>query len=145
MKFCPECGTQIARENSKFCDNCGAPLQYGVAPGPEALPLREAHEEKSPYLASLCSSFIPGLGQVYNGMTARGVVFFTATLIGFVLLVIPGLFFGFLLGAVIGPIILVSQRKDRKTPIPFGPFLAAGAVLALFAGRALIDWYLGLL
>ena len=29
--------------------------------------------------------------------------------------------------------------------IPFGPFLALGAVVALFAGSALLDAYLGLL
>jgi prepilin signal peptidase PulO-like enzyme (type II secretory pathway) len=29
--------------------------------------------------------------------------------------------------------------------IPFGPFLAAGAVLALFWGDVALDWYLGLL
>ena len=33
---------------------------------------------------------------------------------------------------------------DAKTAIPFGPFLAAGALLALFLGHALISAYLGL-
>jgi leader peptidase (prepilin peptidase) / N-methyltransferase len=33
----------------------------------------------------------------------------------------------------------------RKMAIPFGPFLALGAVLALFAGRPILDWYLGVL
>ena len=33
----------------------------------------------------------------------------------------------------------------RKMKIPFGPFLALGAVVALFAGSALLDAYLGLL
>ena len=38
----------------------------------------------------------------------------------------------------------VVRRGDGKTAIPFGPFLAAGAIVALFVGRALIDAYLGL-
>jgi prepilin signal peptidase PulO-like enzyme (type II secretory pathway) len=29
--------------------------------------------------------------------------------------------------------------------IPFGPFLALGGVLALFAGHAILDWYLRVL
>jgi leader peptidase (prepilin peptidase)/N-methyltransferase len=33
----------------------------------------------------------------------------------------------------------------RKMKIPFGPFLALGGVVALFAGHALLDAYLGLL
>ncbi|MDQ3822977.1 MAG: prepilin peptidase [Actinomycetota bacterium] len=32
--------------------------------------------------------------------------------------------------------------KARKMGIPFGPFLALGSVVALFAGDAVVDWYL---
>ena len=58
--------------------------------------------------------------------------------------VVPALFIGFVAGAVIGIAILALHKGDGKTPIPFGPFLAAGAVAALFAGGALISAYLGL-
>jgi leader peptidase (prepilin peptidase)/N-methyltransferase len=58
--------------------------------------------------------------------------------------VVPALFLGFLSGAALGVILIGSRRGGRKTAIPFGPFLAAGAVLALFFGGALIDAYLGL-
>jgi prepilin signal peptidase PulO-like enzyme (type II secretory pathway) len=34
-------------------------------------------------------------------------------------------------------------RRARKLAIPFAPFLAAGAVIALFAGQRLLDLYLG--
>ena len=57
---------------------------------------------------------------------------------------IPALFVGFLSGAVVGVAIMASRKGDAKTAIPFGPFLAAGAILALFFGQALIDAYLGL-
>jgi prepilin signal peptidase PulO-like enzyme (type II secretory pathway) len=29
--------------------------------------------------------------------------------------------------------------------IPFAPFLSAGAIVALFAGEPILDWYLGML
>ena len=58
--------------------------------------------------------------------------------------VVPALFLGFLSGAAVGVILIGGRRGDRKTAIPFGPFLAAGAILALFFGGALIDAYLGL-
>jgi len=32
----------------------------------------------------------------------------------------------------------------RKIAIPFAPFLALGAVVALFAGDSIMDWYLGI-
>jgi leader peptidase (prepilin peptidase)/N-methyltransferase len=31
---------------------------------------------------------------------------------------------------------------DSRSPIPFGPFLAAGATCALFLGDRITDWYL---
>jgi leader peptidase (prepilin peptidase)/N-methyltransferase len=58
--------------------------------------------------------------------------------------VVPALFLGFLSGATVGVILIGGHRGDAKTAIPFGPFLAAGAILALFFGGALIDAYLGL-
>ena len=72
-----------------------------------------------------------------------------AALIGLVLgwlefgVVFVGLFFGFLLAAVVGIALMALKRRGRKDRIPFGPFLAGGAVLALWAGVAVIDLYLG--
>jgi leader peptidase (prepilin peptidase)/N-methyltransferase len=50
-----------------------------------------------------------------------------------------GLFLGFLLGAVVGSLLIVLKLRTRKDHVPFGPFLAAGAVLAIFAGTQLLD------
>jgi len=50
-----------------------------------------------------------------------------------------GLFLGFLLGSVVGVGAMVVGRAGRKTALPFGPFLAAGTLLAVFVGRAAID------
>jgi leader peptidase (prepilin peptidase) / N-methyltransferase len=58
--------------------------------------------------------------------------------------VIPGLFIGFIAGAVVGSLGLVIQKKDKQTPIPFGPFLAAGGIVALFVGQTIIGWYLSI-
>jgi leader peptidase (prepilin peptidase)/N-methyltransferase len=46
-----------------------------------------------------------------------------------------------LLGGV-GAIVALAMGKGRKSAVPFGPFLAAGAVLALFWGPSLADAYL---
>jgi leader peptidase (prepilin peptidase)/N-methyltransferase len=48
-------------------------------------------------------------------------------------------------GTVIGLMVMFARGSDSRTPIPFGPFLAAGALCALFFGESLIHWYLGLL
>ncbi|GLI37071.1 A24 family peptidase [Geobacter hydrogenophilus] len=49
-----------------------------------------------------------------------------------------------LIGSVIGVTLMLVQKKDTKLAIPFGPFLAAGAVLYIFFGKAIITWYLTL-
>ena len=48
-------------------------------------------------------------------------------------LLLAGGFAGFLLGGVFAGALLVSRRAGRKQPIPFGPFMIAGAVLAVVA------------
>ena len=48
-------------------------------------------------------------------------------------LLIGGGFAGFLLGGLFAGALLVGRRADRKHSIPFGPFMIAGAVLALVA------------
>jgi leader peptidase (prepilin peptidase)/N-methyltransferase len=45
--------------------------------------------------------------------------------------VFAGTMLGFGLGAVLGLVLIVTRRADRKTPIPFGPFILAGALAAL--------------
>ncbi len=57
--------------------------------------------------------------------------------------VVAGLFLGFVLGAVVGLGLVLFGGRSRKDAVPFGPFLAAGAVLAVLVGRPLIDWWLG--
>lgn len=49
-----------------------------------------------------------------------------------------------LCGAVFGVIYLKTQKKDRNTPIAFGPFLCISGLIALFWGQSIMNWYLGL-
>ena len=58
--------------------------------------------------------------------------------------VAPGLLIAFLAGSVVGLAIMARKgvAEGRKTAVPFGPFLAFGALVALFAGDAIVDWYL---
>jgi leader peptidase (prepilin peptidase)/N-methyltransferase len=50
-----------------------------------------------------------------------------------------GLFLGFLLGAVVGTLLIALRLRTRKDHVPFGPFLAAGAMLAIYFGVPLLD------
>jgi len=52
-----------------------------------------------------------------------------------------------MISALIPSVILLARHGGaaRKMAIPFGPFLALGGVIALFAGGAILHWYLTVL
>jgi len=55
--------------------------------------------------------------------------------------VVPALFIGFVVGALAG-VVLLARGRSAKTAVPFGPFLALGAVVALVCGDQLLHLYL---
>ena len=59
--------------------------------------------------------------------------------------VLVTIFVSALIGSVVGLTIIVLKGKDRKYAIPFGPFLALGAIISLFWGNSLIAWYTNLM
>ena len=54
-----------------------------------------------------------------------------------------GAFVGIVLGGVVAVALLVSGRRRFGEYLPFGPFLAAGGLVAAVWGRPLLEWYLG--
>ncbi len=42
----------------------------------------------------------------------------------------------------LGGIVALAAGRDRKAMIPFGPYMAVGAVVAAFWGEPIADWYL---
>jgi len=58
--------------------------------------------------------------------------------IGHVLL---GLFLAFLTAAVVGVGLMLTGVRGRKDRVPFGPFLALGAIAAVFVGGPILSWY----
>lgn len=52
-----------------------------------------------------------------------------------------GLFVAFLLGALVGLLLIILKKKGLKSKVPFGPFLVFGALVALLWGEQLWRWY----
>jgi leader peptidase (prepilin peptidase)/N-methyltransferase len=50
-----------------------------------------------------------------------------------------------LVGAVVGVTLIIALKHGRNIPIPFGPYLAGGGIIALFWGQTLTERYLQLL
>ena len=55
------------------------------------------------------------------------------------------IFAGSLLGSVVGLTTLVIGKRVWSAKLPFGPYLAAGALIWMFFGNTLVRWYAGLL
>jgi leader peptidase (prepilin peptidase)/N-methyltransferase len=58
--------------------------------------------------------------------------------------VAPAVFVALITGVLVGMAIIARKgtAEGRRTAVPFGPFLALGALFALFAGNGLMDSYL---
>jgi leader peptidase (prepilin peptidase) / N-methyltransferase len=52
---------------------------------------------------------------------------------------------GSVLGSLLGLAVILARRKDADYELPFGTFLGAGALLVVFFGTPLVDWYQSLL
>jgi len=57
--------------------------------------------------------------------------------------VAPALLVALIAGSAVGLVLIAREGASaRKKAIPFGPFLAFGAMVGLLLGNELIDWYL---
>ena len=52
-------------------------------------------------------------------------------------------FMGSFVGAIIGSLLLLVGQKHFRQQIPFGPYLALGAIFTLLWGTQIFDWYWG--
>ena len=83
-KFCRNCGSEIVPEEhnvsgTKFCANCGFEMSA------------VGNADKSPVLAAILSFLIVGLGQIYLGLTKKGIILFVAAIVsGILMLVLIG-------------------------------------------------------
>lgn len=85
-------------------------------------------------------AFLHPAGMGWGDVKLAGLLGVTLGYLSWAALVI-GAFAGFLLGAVYGIVLIATRRGGRKTAIPFGPFMLAGALLAMFVADPLARYY----
>ena len=68
---------------------------------------------------------------------------FVGLFLGFKLTLLM-LFLSFVIGGVIGIILILLKKKSRKDYIPFGPFIAIGAIITAIFGEKIITVYLNI-
>jgi len=122
MSYCSKCGNQV-REGGQFCDRCGAPLGYN--PGPYQQPPNPGYQSsltytwtpdrKDPLIAVILSLLLPGVGQIYVGRVARGILILLFLPLFAVFSIVPGFFLvgvdsvsGFIWWSVISTVVLIA-------------------------------------
>ncbi len=83
---CPECSHKIS-DKAHSCPKCGVPISGNN------INIVEVLNEPSVGVAAILSFFIPGLGQLYKGSLLAGFIWFIAVVLGYIFLIIPGIFF----------------------------------------------------
>lgn len=108
-RFCAQCGSPVVVPDANYCKNCGAPLTW-LNRDISWRPVR-----------AMFLSVIPGLGQLYKGQPARGLLWFIFVVV-FLLYATP---IGVLLwvicagnaavaGAMPGETIATTTRHSRR-------------------------------
>jgi leader peptidase (prepilin peptidase)/N-methyltransferase len=92
------------------------------------------------YLLAVAKPGGMGFGDVKTAGLVGGMLAFISWPV-----LLVGTLAAFFLGSVVGMAQMVSGRATRKTLVPFGPFMIAGALTAVFVGGPLADLYSHLL
>ena len=58
--------------------------------------------------------------------------------------IFTALFLTFFVGAIVAVALMLLKKKNLKSEIPLGPFLAGAAFVTLFWGNYLLNWYLNI-
>ena len=117
-------------------------------------PLMDADTVKLSLLRSLLGAVVGGLSLL--AVAVIGELIFRKEAMGMgdvKLLAAIGAFFGWqstlftilissLLGGVVGLVLVAGRRKGWESRIPYGPYIAFGAVLWMFCGHQIVNWYL---
>lgn len=92
----------------------------------------------------LALAFVKPGGMGLGDVKLAGLLGLYLGVLGWDALVVGGLG-AFLLGGLAGLSLLLTRRADRRTAVPFGPFMLTAALLALFVAAPISQWYLALL
>ena len=108
----------------------------------------------SPLIHSLSVALLAGFAFLLLNLASRGGMGMgdvkLAVMLGALIapfgwqVLVMGFIVAFVLGAIIGLILLAGKRVSRKTLIPFGPYLLVGAWASLFIGAEKGQYFINL-
>ena len=99
LMYCRECGQRVSSE-APTCPHCGVPAPVllpdgrpaAVAVATRAYVPRAVRAPRDGGLAGVLSFVLPGAGQLYRGKVGRGFAWMFFVVVGYMALIVPGLF-----------------------------------------------------
>ena len=106
---------------------------------PAAL-LRAAVGAVALFLLYFACAFLYPAGMGFGDVKLAGII---GGVLGFVSypVLLVGAYAAFLLGSIVGIVKIVRGRASGRSALAFGPFMIAGALLSLFVGSAVTEFY----
>jgi TM2 domain-containing membrane protein YozV/RNA polymerase subunit RPABC4/transcription elongation factor Spt4 len=100
-EICPECGAEQEHPKMKYCSNCGSQIDENAEICPECGVRQtvggnqqQVYQHKNPGISAVLSFLFVGLGQIYNGEIAKGLIFlFCGIICIFLMLIFIGYIF----------------------------------------------------
>lgn len=80
-------------------------------------------------------------GMGWGDVKLAGALGLTLGWLGWPQLIVGG-FSAFVIGGIVGAVLIATRKAGRKSGVPFGPFMIIGAWTGVFAGAAIADLYL---
>lgn len=93
------------------------------------------------YLTSAVFRAIGKTKQAWLGFGDVRLAFLLGLMVGSPVLVLFAIFSASLVGIIITLPSLINKKIGINTMVPFGPFLIAGAIIAIFWGQIVLNWY----
>ena len=117
VTFCPSCGANLESpqpktnpsNNTKFCQNCGSEIDENAMVCPQCgVSTNHKDSNKSAALAFILNFLfgwiIPGIGQIYLGLTTKGIMLIAAYWISAILLGVSFILIFAIIGIVLVPL-----------------------------------------
>lgn len=59
--------------------------------------------------------------------------------------IVVNIFLSFLIGSLVGMVLIIARAKEMQSEIPFGTFLAVSCYITLLYGQEILVWYMNLI
>lgn len=121
----------------ELVDRCFTDVPVSLSPIKLRVGDQEFDPEQLPYMEALTTKMVlPRDAMGFGDVTFMAAI---GTFLGW-----PATLFSLMAASVIGTLVsgvmILLRRQDRSAQIPFGPYIAAGAVIWMFCGANIVNW-----